>query len=301
MKMFIGNLHFMLKRGNRLVKMIFVLGSVTSLSFPGLLFFLLLAKPCTLPYLGSMVLEENKCGTGLNLSLKSVTLALFDTWMWSHVAGPATLFIGNVFFNMGTCFLEYVKHLGRQVIVEVLYKFVCKLFMYFGLTGSIQGTTRIWANYENSQASGMKDYRSLQILENRFNACFKNLFLPGILGSVSALFIFSLFVSIKFAQLVPLPGFLFFPLALFDCGVIILVEFSTAGFLHERSASLVEIYKTQSMVGHGNNKVKKVTKMTAQSLAPLKIRMGMNYVDKFTPLVILNFCVSESVSLIMIA
>lgn len=118
-------------------------------------------------------------------------------------------------------------------------------------------------------------------------------FLPGILTCVSALFVFSFFVSTKLVHVIALPGFAFFPLALVDCAVIILFELTIAGFVHAKSNQLLNSWEK---VGR-----KSGIRMSIKSLTPLKVRMGSNYVDKFTALVVLDFCVSQTASLLMMS
>lgn len=106
--------------GPLMVKIVFVLGSLSGLSFPFLIFLLLVTKPCTPPYLKWMlgcctsqcqVKSMSFCSFSIN-----TLFAGFDAWMWTHVAGPATLLIGNIVLGMNTSFLAYLKALSRLVI-----------------------------------------------------------------------------------------------------------------------------------------------------------------------------------------
>jgi len=44
----------------------------------------------------------------------------------------------------------------------------------------------------------------------------------------------------------------------------------------------------------------KYTHCKLKALKPLRIQMGMNFIDQFTPLVILDFCINQTASLLMI-
>ena len=148
-------------------------------------------------------------------------------------------------------------------------------------------------NNETTDPKMFAMYRSLQILESQINICCKDFFLSGLLIIVSAVFVLSLFVCIKLNQAIPLPGFLFFPLALFDVCIIILVEYTTAALIWKRSSELLILWKKQS-------KHKTMFKATLKSLSPFKIKFGMNFVDSLTPLVILDFCINQTASMLLI-
>lgn len=107
--------------------------------------------------------------------------------------------------------------------------------------------------------------------------------------------IIGLYTCIKLHSQVPMPGFAFFPLLSLDGFAMIFISQVAAGVL-TRSKSFVE----------GTRKSKSYRRRSwfrkmARASYLIKIRFGStNFIDKMTPLVYMNFCLTQTVSLIIL-
>ncbi len=135
-------------------------------------------------------------------------------------------------------------------------------------------------------------YRQLQLVEKQMNATLAPFFTPGSLTFCSIGIIFTLYVVIKLHVNIPMPGFAFFPMLLTDILLVVGVDFASLGKMYGASKSFVEPARklTNST---------KLVRRSAMALQPLKIRFGMNFIDELTALTILDFCLNQTVSLIL--
>lgn len=139
-------------------------------------------------------------------------------------------------------------------------------------------------------------YAQIQLLVKQMNVTFQDFFIPIGLAFFSNALIFVLYVCIKLHDAIPMPGFLFFPLILTDALLVIGVDFASAGFVHSKSN--VVIAKWKMLCGF---KRRTQLKTKAHSFPPLKIRFGMNFIDEMTSLTILDFCLNQTVSLLLMS
>src|SRR5665811_127625 len=74
--------------GSNVAKFVFVLGTQTGFFFPCLISLLLIVKPCSLPFLGSLILEKSFCNNDIlwwmdnSIVAVRIILAIFEFWMW---------------------------------------------------------------------------------------------------------------------------------------------------------------------------------------------------------------------------
>ncbi len=134
-------------------------------------------------------------------------------------------------------------------------------------------------------------YRQLQLIEKQMNVTLRSFFIPGCLTFTTIGEIFTLFVCIKLHQEIPIQAFAFFPMLGLDLILVIGVDFASLGFIYLRSQEFVEGCKKL-------NGVKLVRRQT-RSFPPLKIRFGMNFIDELTGMTILDFCLNQTVSLLL--
>lgn len=138
-------------------------------------------------------------------------------------------------------------------------------------------------------------YQHLRILGKLYNFCLQSIFIPTQISAACMVIIIGLYTCIKLHSQVPMPGFAFFPLLSLDGFAMIFISQVAAGVL-TRSKSFVE----------GTRKSKSYRRRSwfrkmARASYLIKIRFGStNFIDKMTPLVYMNFCLTQTVSLIIL-
>lgn len=125
------------------------------------------------------------------------------------------------------------------------------------------------------------------------NITFQDFFTPVGLSVCSNALIFALYVCIRLHDVIPMPGFVFFPMILGDAMLIIGVDFASAGPVYLTSKEVSSQWKM--LAG------KSQAKRKARSFCPLKVRFGMNFIDELTSLTILDFSVGQTVSLLVMS
>lgn len=140
-----------------------------------------------------------------------------------------------------------------------------------------------------------KFYRELQLLGLHENICFQYLFLPTLLCGFSVELIIAIFACIRLHdQFYTSPALGSFPMSMFNTIVIIISLGTTAAGVRSKSTDLVQKLRNIGKKGR-NTWVRKV----AKSIAPLAVRFSSNYVDKETPLLILDICIQQAVSILI--
>lgn len=138
-------------------------------------------------------------------------------------------------------------------------------------------------------------YRRVQIMENQLNTCFRQQYFPLVLSGMTTLLIFCLYSCIRLHDKIPMPGFSYFPMVALDGVVSILGMNTKAANVLEHSTEVIEKFRNDPVF-----KRKHWIKKMSLSLTPLKINFMMNYVDKSTPLLFLNFSLNQVVSLLLV-
>lgn len=82
-----------------------------------------------------------------------------------------------------------------------------------------------------------------------------------------------------------MPGFSFFPMVLMDTTLVIGFDFAAMSFVYTQSKVAIKEWKQLDW-------------FKRKSL--LKVRFGLNFVDELTSLTVLNFCINQTVSLLLI-
>ncbi|CAL8122228.1 unnamed protein product [Orchesella dallaii] len=109
---------------------------------------------------------------------------------------------------------------------------------------------------------------------------------------------------------ISIPHLILFSSALFDGICTDILCFGAFASVHSESSRLVAYMKGQllpNLEGHSKNKPfsqkhkLKLIKKLVTSFYPIKVRIGaVNFVEKFTPIIMLNFCVAQIVNLLLI-
>lgn len=134
-------------------------------------------------------------------------------------------------------------------------------------------------------------YRAIQILEVHLNNYGRIRIVPAFMSGVPFIEILSLFVIIKLHDQIPFPGFLIFPEGFITAFTSIMVFETIAAVLNTKSIGVIAAW---SQLSTG-----KVRRKEVRSLRPLMVKFGQNYIDRGTPLVSQDFCISQTVSLLL--
>jgi hypothetical protein len=136
-------------------------------------------------------------------------------------------------------------------------------------------------------------YRQLQLLEGAWNNLCKNSMQMLHLMAASSIFTISVYSSIKFVNEIPLTALFLLAALYINCATCILAGCTSAGNVHMYSLELIHSWKVKC-VGS------RIVRQRLRACTPLKIKLGTNYIDKLTPLVIMDFTISQTVSVLLI-
>lgn len=138
-------------------------------------------------------------------------------------------------------------------------------------------------------------YRYAQILDKSFNSFLSEQIIPAIMFCNPVIEIFSLFVCISYVNEVPMPGFLVFPFLLVASGVINIVIITLASRIYGLSRHLLTSLERMTLL-----KRSKLMRRKLKACNKLKIEFGSNFIDNGTPVVLQNFCINQTLSLILL-
>jgi hypothetical protein len=141
----------------------------------------------------------------------------------------------------------------------------------------------------------LQTYRTIQLICGIFNDSSRRQVSPALLAGNPAIQIFSCFVCIKLHGEIPMPGFAYFPIQFLDCCIMGIGMFTVASHPWTKSNSLIRLWKQND-----SKKNDKCMRKALKSLSNLKVMFGNNFVDELTPLVIQDFVVNQTVSLLLL-
>ncbi|OXA48054.1 Alpha-D-ribose 1-methylphosphonate 5-triphosphate synthase subunit PhnL [Folsomia candida] len=140
----------------------------------------------------------------------------------------------------------------------------------------------------------IKAYRKLQMFEKLVNSTLKGRILPIFAYAIPLLQIFVGFVTAKMITIQPLnPRVGLFAYGYVGAILMSVLTLTSAGMVNTLSKEWIKS-------GNGKERSTNIGRKMHASLAPLKIRFANNFVDKLTPLVMQEFCVSQSVTLLIL-
>lgn len=143
-----------------------------------------------------------------------------------------------------------------------------------------------------------REYMQLQLMVRQVNITFRDLLIPGTIAMISNLGVFSLYVTVRLHGVIPMPGFLFFPLLLSDTVLVIAIDFASAGFVYMESKNIVTEWQKNSSF---RTRKKSMVHTKARSFSPLKFQFGMNFIDELTSFTVLDYCLNQTVSLLLMS
>jgi hypothetical protein len=148
----------------------------------------------------------------------------------------------------------------------------------------------------SASRSRIRMYRITQILMTSWTGCTRKGVLPCILQAATIVCIISFYVCIVMSDQIPFPGFLLFPLLLLNSVCFIMFVCTKASSVNSSSIALIARERRKVANFRTNSLLRRVV----VSIPPLKVEFASNYIDKLTPLVLLNFCINQTVSLLII-
>jgi hypothetical protein len=129
------------------------------------------------------------------------------------------------------------------------------------------------------------------------NDCIGPVIYPVIITSWSILIIIGVYTGMRLYGIVPFPMYILFVLLAMDGLFADVIVFKLAGDVHQQSLKLLGEWKT--MLGKTQQQRKFIRKQL-KSCNPLRIKLGSsNYIDICTPLVILDLCLDQIVTLLI--
>lgn len=121
---------------------------------------------------------------------------------------------------------------------------------------------------------------------------------PALVSLTPIVQIICQYVCIKLHDQISMPGFLMFPLILVDAVVINGFVFTLASAINSTSAKLLETHVKRTVEFGGK---RSVLAREIKACGVLKIKFGSNYIDNGTPLAIQNFCLNQTLSLLLLS
>lgn len=149
---------------------------------------------------------------------------------------------------------------------------------------------------EDRVTQALHTYRCILLIEKILNHSMKGQLVPAMIGVVPQIQVFTQFVCIKLYSKIPLPGFIIFPLLLIDSAINNLVIETMAAKVNTNSVKLLSALNCELKSLPRRSKCRKALKACTAT----RIQFGQNFVDKGTPLVIENFCINQTVSLLLL-
>lgn len=136
-------------------------------------------------------------------------------------------------------------------------------------------------------------YKQIKLLEVKLNNCVGPIIVPVSFVGFPSIQILAFFTMIRLYDVVPMPAFLYFPRMYVDTLLLNVILQTLAANLFIKSKRLRTKFIAE---GHA---WRKVDRKELQATINLSLKFGSNYIDAGTPLVIQDFCVNQTVSLLL--
>ncbi|CAL8146805.1 unnamed protein product [Orchesella dallaii] len=231
-------------------------------------------NPCQPALFLFFTLEECKVLSQPNWKPSSILqltlLDIFSIWSLWDLSGGCVFLLVPVAFVICFCIRYYNRVFGRI----------------------LQGTT---CTEEN-----LRFYYKLRILHRHFSKVQEGFIIAALLFVANAYVILGFYMLITFGWSLPLPKIVFFMFCEVDCLLIIIIYCGVFGGLHSETEETLLLFRKRFMPSlQGKNR--KLKDRLVKSFQPLKVAIGVsNYVDKLTPLVMIQFCIDQMVSLLLV-
>ncbi|CAL8098701.1 unnamed protein product [Orchesella dallaii] len=240
-------------------------------------------NPCTSATLAWNYLEEcfdkNRFENGY-WSFKSYTylviMVLILWWILADLLVTFAFQAAEIMYLQSACLVGYVKHFKEQLKISAV-----------------------------TSPKVILKYRQLQILTKYYNWIQQDAIIALMLTLVICLTVVSSYVIIKMGSHVSPTHFLFFWCALVDALAAIIVIYGEFASLHTQSRLVLTMFRSQviptlTAAKFSSFKQKLIRKYVA-TFYPLNVQLGsVNFVDKMTPIVLLQFCVEQLANLLLL-
>ncbi|OXA42525.1 hypothetical protein Fcan01_22913 [Folsomia candida] len=254
---------------------------MTAFLFPLLVVAIQLHNPCALPFLGSW---SPYCVDGDWIPpplLVHALMLLADFWVWLHFVYDGSFYFVYAYMTSMVAMLDYLEHFEKLIREPRIYPRPKKV-----PSGPL----------ECRVTRALRTYRCIRLIEKIMNYSMKGQLVPAMIGIVPLIQVFTQFVCIKLYSEIPLPGFLIFPMLLLDSAIVNLVIETMAANVHTNSVRLLAELNFELKSLPRRSKFRK----ELEACTATRIQFGQNFVDKGTPLVIENYCISQTVSLLLL-
>ncbi|CAL8146823.1 unnamed protein product [Orchesella dallaii] len=146
----------------------------------------------------------------------------------------------------------------------------------------------------------LRFYYKLRILHRHFIKIQEGFIIAALLFVANAYVILGFYMLFTFGWSLPLPKIVLCMFCGVDCLLIIIVYCGVFGGLHSESEETLLLFRKRFMpLLQGKNR--RLKDRLVKSFQPLKVAIGVsNYVDKLTPLVMIQFCIDQIVSLMLV-
>ncbi|CAL8092342.1 unnamed protein product [Orchesella dallaii] len=235
--------------------------------------------PCNAATSGYLLLSECEEGfdeTGNRWSVQSklglLLVVLTTLWMNLDSFGCWALQLEDLTFVQSICFWNYVK-----------------VFM-------------IRINSDNdSNIDNYLVYRQLQILNRYYNVIQQNVLFTSTLVLVTNGFIVSTYVMLSNGSNVTVLQLFQFLNGGSNCFLVILIQIGAMAKLYGESSMVIQNLKKSVTRRDMSGRKRKWIQRYLKSLTPLRVAVGsVNFIDELTPINLLDFCVSQIVSLLLL-
>ncbi|CAL8129379.1 unnamed protein product [Orchesella dallaii] len=156
------------------------------------------------------------------------------------------------------------------------------------------------------KVSHLLRFRQLQIILRRYNLIQQDVMIVALLNMVLLIFVVSLYALIYLGsgdEGISIPQLMFFSCSLLDTFLAIVVCFGAFAGVHKESLRTVAFMRETLLpsLKHNQSHQRRLATRYVMSFRVLKVNIGeVNYVEKFTPIVMLNFCFGQIVNLLLL-
>lgn len=266
-----------------------------------------LISPDTPPPLGKYVLAALKYMCNLmttsywvwGLGMAAMTLfttckpPLFGPFLLCRAGSDPIPSTSRILGTLALAFLEFV--MGVQITVSG-----CHYVIHSQLPGTIVFWGRCQQFIKTTESlvdSKVRGYRHLQITERIQNSICRARILPVTLVAIPIMQILGGFALLMLYDTANVSQISLFVACYLDSTAFCLILLTAASYINTQSKGWIAQVKSEISGKKKNNYFKRVHK----SFRPLRIEFGNNFVERLTPLVMQEFCISQTASLILLA
>jgi len=251
------------------------------------------------------------------IPLISLAAAVAPTYPWNiffvltSQVFEATILLQFITFLLNLAFWQIIMHI---IILSLVVNFVLAIFI---LKCSISSYQRKTENLHNAGCddlaieSHLKLYRQIQLLAGQYNFAHRGKLIVGVTSGISFGFIAYTYLLLAHFNHLEFTAIGFCAAGSF-CGMIltvVAVRFPASVYRkcteaqhHTKvlTSAFVCLPTCQTFQAQRKNKFISWLKKYQASCPAIKIRIGDNFFDSFTPLVILQFCINQTIALILV-